>query len=507
MSGFEKIFITNELLSALAGSLSLNEAFKKIFIILENHLKIKGASVVIYNPIDREFDIQPGFQYKLSKSRIAKLVGEKKFDLKTGGIFDISRHIIQDDADGEMSFLYFPLFVNSRLSAMLLLYIKNSDISDTKIDANLVEAISTPISIIYERELLFNETKVQKNGFEFLHKLSNAVNKTLDVESILRISLKSICHNYENIVAVIAISRAQFKIIAAGSQKCFDIETNFGTILEELKENLNEDLSNFTVIKEMPKFKDEESEKKLKINIESSMWLSLNYNNNIYGYLGLFSSGRELEKLSVSAIRFLTLASNHIISAVENARLYNEVERLASIDGMTGVFNYRYFYSHLTTEIQRAKRYSLALSIIMLDIDHFKSFNDIYGHQAGDDVLRAVGRILMDEARKIDIVARYGGEEFILVAPETDLPGALGLAERIREKIEKNNFKVKSKNDTLSLKVTVSVGVSTFSETAPCENDSLIKAADDSLYHAKHSGRNRVCYNESGDLKQFRRNQ
>lgn len=507
MSGFEKIFITNELLSALAGSLSLSEAFKKIFIILETHLKIEGASVVIYNPADGEFNIQPGFQYKLSKTKVQKVLSSQKFEFKNDNIFDISRHIIPESSDDQMSYLYFPLFVNSRLSAMLLLYIKNCDIIESKIDANLVEAISTPISIIYERELLFNETKMQKNGFEFLHKLSNAINKTLDMESILRISLKCICQNFQNIVPVIAISRSHFKIIAAGSHKCFDLDSNFNAVLEQLKENLNEDVSGFSIIKETPKFNDDESEKKLKLNAESSMWLSLNYNNNIYGFLGLFSSGGELEKLSVSAIRFLTLASNHIITAVENSRLYNEVERLASIDGMTGVFNYRYFYSHLNTEIQRAVRYSLALSVIMLDIDHFKSFNDMYGHQAGDDVLRAVGRILIEEARKIDIVARYGGEEFILIAPETDQQGALELADRIRDTIENNNFMVKSKNENLSLKVSVSVGVTSFAAADSRDCDSFIKSADEALYHAKHSGRNRVCYNENGELKQFRRNQ
>ncbi len=507
MSGFEKLFITNELLNALAGSFSLSEAFKKIFIILENHLKIKGASVVIHSQAEQKFVIQHGFQYKLSRMHVQKLIDSNVFEFNKNDIFDISKHIISDSTDSQMSYLYFPLFINSRPGAMLLLHVKNSDISASKIDANLVEAISAPISIIYERELLFNETETQKKGFEFLHRLSNEINKTLDLESILRISLKYICNNFQNIVPVIAISHSRFKIIAAGSYKCFDLESGFSSVLDQLKENLNEDVSGFHLIKETPKFSDDESEKKLKLNTESSMWLSLNYNSNIYGYLGLFSSGKELEKLNVSSIKFLTLASNHIIGAVENARLYNEVERLASIDGMTGVFNYRYFYSHLQTEIQRAGRYSLELSIIMLDIDHFKSFNDMYGHQAGDDVLRAVGRILMEEARKIDIVARYGGEEFILVAPETDLSGALGLAERIRCTIEKNDFTVKSKNENLSLKVSVSVGVASFvsfgAGTHDC--DSLIKSADDALYHAKHSGRNRVCFNESGDLKQFRR--
>ena len=507
MSGFEKIFITNEILRALSGSFTLNEAFKKIFIILENHLGVSGAAVVSFDPVRNSIEIQNGLLYKIERKELDALVEKNSGKMTARGQspFDIAENRIPDESMPGFCYAFFPLFVHSELTGLMILHGRNETLKVNKIDANLIEAIASPISMIYEREKIFRETKDQKTGFEFLYTLSNSINKTLDTESILKISVKTICKKFKDIIPVIMVSRGNVKIIASGSPKCIDIKSNFSAILDEIKNNLNEDTSAFKLLLDFPAAKSKEADEMTQINLKSSLWLSLNYNNSICGYLGLFSSDDSIQSINVTSIRFLTLASNQIISAVENARLYNEVERLASIDGMTGVFNYRYFYTHMCTEVQRSKRYQTDMSIIMIDIDHFKSFNDMYGHQAGDEVLREVGKILTARARTIDIVARYGGEEFILVLPETASEGALELAERIREGIETNDFKVNSKGTELSLKVTISLGVSSYMSGNDPDADTLIKSADDSLYHAKHSGRNRVCYNHNGELLQSRR--
>ncbi|MFH1825280.1 MAG: sensor domain-containing diguanylate cyclase [Candidatus Firestonebacteria bacterium] len=189
----------------------------------------------------------------------------------------------------------------------------------------------------------------------------------------------------------------------------------------------------------------------------------------------------------------LTFFANQVAIAIENAKLYERIEYLAIVDGLTNVYNHRYFYEKLKDEIDRISRYGKQgiLSMIMLDVDHFKNYNDINGHLAGDSVLIEIGQILKNMTRKVDLVARYGGEEFMVILPETSKEGAIVLAERIRQVIEKYPFE--SRENQHSGKVTVSLGVASYGRdgTSP---DVLVEAADKGLYLAKASGRNKVCF-------------
>lgn len=192
---------------------------------------------------------------------------------------------------------------------------------------------------------------------------------------------------------------------------------------------------------------------------------------------------------SEADLKLAMTISQAAATVIENARLYRE----ATIDGMTGLYVHRYFKRRLAEELQRARRYNKSLSLIMTDIDHFKVFNDTYGHQIGDFVLQGVAGIIHDAVRDIDVPARYGGEEFIVILPETTQDGAHILAERIRQKIETTDFKTESG----VLRVTISVGVSTYPETDVEEADAFVKSADEALYEAKQTGRNRtVVYNK-----------
>ncbi len=168
--------------------------------------------------------------------------------------------------------------------------------------------------------------------------------------------------------------------------------------------------------------------------------------------------------------------------------LYDETRELSITDGLTKLYNKRYFLEILEKEFERAKRFKNALCLIVLDIDHFKSVNDTYGHLQGDSVLREIGGILVQSARKIDIIARYGGEEFVIIAPNTNMDDIHIIAERIRQATEDHDFEAEKE----PIKLTVSLGVSTLREGT---NDmlELIKKADDALYKAKSEGRNKVC--------------
>lgn len=161
---------------------------------------------------------------------------------------------------------------------------------------------------------------------------------------------------------------------------------------------------------------------------------------------------------------------------------YGETLKCALIDPLTGLFNRRYLQKFLESEIKRSKRYKLVFSILMLDIDKFKAYNDTYGHSAGDRVLCEIASILKRETRGEDAVIRYGGEEFIINMPQTDKEGARIMAERLRQRIE----------TAFLANLTISGGISSYPRDSE-EPDRLIEISDKALYRAKALGKNRIC--------------
>ena len=176
------------------------------------------------------------------------------------------------------------------------------------------------------------------------------------------------------------------------------------------------------------------------------------------------------------------------MTAYENARLFAEVERLATTDGLTGLFNRRHFFTLAVRELAFARRRSSPLAAIMLDIDHFKQINDRYGHPVGDEVIATVARRLSATARTTDVICRYGGEEFTILLPDTDDEGAGTLAERLRASVSDRPIETKAG----LLPVTISVGVSGLDGADGSVGD-LLGRADEALYQAKRDGRNRVA--------------
>jgi two-component system cell cycle response regulator len=178
------------------------------------------------------------------------------------------------------------------------------------------------------------------------------------------------------------------------------------------------------------------------------------------------------------------------VDITERVLLYEEVQRVANLDVLTGCFNRRYFMEEATKEIQRSMRYKRPLSLLMMDLDHFKIFNDRYGHQIGDQLLCHLVNLCQKQLRYADILGRYGGEEFVVLMPETNGEGAMLAAERLRKKIEE--LQVDTSEGKISM--TASMGLASleqgFDETHTL--DTLIKSADKALYYAKNAGRNCV---------------
>jgi len=196
-----------------------------------------------------------------------------------------------------------------------------------------------------------------------------------------------------------------------------------------------------------------------------------------------------IDGLSAEDRLVLQAVASELMVAVENSELYKLTRRLAITDELTNLANYRYLQQRLDEEIERARRYRKDLSLLMLDTDEFKRFNDTQGHIAGDVALEELARVLKSNTREVDVVARYGGEEFSIILPETDAAGAFVVAEKIREAVARHEFP--DAGGERGQHITVSVGLATYPTHAE-DKESLLRLADDALYHAKNGGKDRV---------------
>ena len=194
-----------------------------------------------------------------------------------------------------------------------------------------------------------------------------------------------------------------------------------------------------------------------------------------------------------SAVPISNLASEAGL-ALEVVSLYDHMKIMAVTDGLTGLYNHREFYQSLRRELERARRYRHAVSLLMIDVDDFKRFNDQYGHPAGDAALRQIGDLLRGSARNTDIIARSGGEEFAVILPESTPGGALMVAERIKSEVAAHNFTLDSKE---SVHLTVSIGIYS-SDCGDVTEDQIVSFADEASYLAKKSGKNQVVVKAPG---------
>jgi diguanylate cyclase (GGDEF)-like protein len=210
-------------------------------------------------------------------------------------------------------------------------------------------------------------------------------------------------------------------------------------------------------------------------------------NSRLSGLLAV--AGKPVARINAETEAFLAQIANQAQIVMENSRLFDRIKNLSIRDGLTNLYNHRHSIELLTNEFERVGRYETGVSLLMVDIDHFKRINDAHGHPVGDSVLREVARVLKDTLRAVDSLGRYGGEEFIAILPHTSHDEALQTADRLRRAIEEHLFRCAGKE----LRTTVSVGVASFpSDTVDAPAD-LVREADKALYRAKEGGRNRVA--------------
>jgi diguanylate cyclase (GGDEF)-like protein len=216
-----------------------------------------------------------------------------------------------------------------------------------------------------------------------------------------------------------------------------------------------------------------------------ALFVPLRLRDQSPGYLAVFRPPTAAAFEAEDA-RLLTLLAAWTAMALENLRLAQNVEKLAVTDDLTQVYNYRFLKSALRREIKRAGRYHQSLSLLMIDVDNLKAYNDRHGHLRGSFLLREMAGLFTAHVRSWDLVAKYGGDEFTVILPQTDLAGARTAAERLRSAVEDHTFPL-----AMTGAITVSIGISTFPADGTTTS-ALLEVADRALYVAKQNGRNRV---------------
>jgi diguanylate cyclase (GGDEF)-like protein len=228
-------------------------------------------------------------------------------------------------------------------------------------------------------------------------------------------------------------------------------------------------------------------DRQITLKTKTIMCVPIKSKGNILGVLEIVNKTTN-EPFTKDDLNLILRIVDHAAIAIERASLYQKMEELSITDDLTKLFNTRYLNRTLEIEINRANRHHTSLSLIFMDVDHFKTINDNYGHIVGSKLLVEMGQLLIKCLRTVDIVARYGGDEFVIVLPQTPPNNAIQIAERIRKTMEHNVF---LKKDGYSLKLTASFGVASYPESAKSKEE-LLRLADEAMYRVKYQTRNGV---------------
>lgn len=355
-------------------------------------------------------------------------------------------------------------------------------------DLRLLTTLASQVAVALDNARLYEEAKERINELQALHDVGSTVSSTLKQEALLT----QVCQILEETfnyykIAILLTNPLTNELELVASHGYGQPGGNLGRRLRIGRDGI----TGLVAATGQPLIVDDVTKDPHYICIDpqtrSEIAVPLTIKNRVIGVLNVESDmPGAFDRVD---LRLLTTLANQVAVAVENARLYEETEQLAVTDGLTEVFNHRYFQAFLDRELSRARRYHRPLSLIMIDLDRFKSINDNYGHQVGDTVLRGVAAIIKSQARDVDLVARYGGEEFMVVLPETNKNEAQSLAERIRQAVREQRYSLP--DGRAEIRVTISLGVASFPEDG-ADKSELVDKVDKALYRSKTEGRDRV---------------
>jgi diguanylate cyclase (GGDEF)-like protein len=482
-----KIAVLYDAGQAVLSTFDLDEVLQRILGIARDYFHLQNVAILLLDKEPRQLYVRSQIGWDAGEDKIYLGLGEgltgaaavKKQPVYAPDVNQDSRYICS--AKSTRSELAIPLMVRDEVVGVLDCQSDRIDHFD-KDTIDLLTLFSTQASMALQNARLYSLERQRARQLQTINAIAQQSTAVLDLEELLsrvccliqdafQVSHVSLFLREENDVVLRAHHGTLTPCIPQGGRLPANREP-WSRILASGGSLMEKDLRSAP------------DAVRLFEGCDSRMCIPLVSFGQVLGVIGLHSSNpdafRETDLQSLESVADICATS------IQNAHYVERVKQLAYLDGLTGIFNRRFFELRIMEEIERARRYGTGMAVVMVDIDQFKRLNDEFGHLLGDEVLRQVSSVFHQQLRKIDVVCRYGGEEFGILLSQTGAEHALSVAEKLRKTIEQWQF------PGVPRTVTISAGVAAFPDHGTTRDD-LVRAADTGLYAAKQAGRNHVC--------------
>jgi diguanylate cyclase (GGDEF)-like protein len=482
-----KIAVLYDAGQAVLSTFDLDEVLQRILAIARDYFHLPNVAILLLDREAQQLCVRSQIGWDAGKDIIRLGAHEgitgaavaKKQPVYAPDVSKNSRYFCA--AQSTRSELAIPLMVREEVVGVLDCQSDRLDHFDHE-TIELLTLFSTQAAIALENARLYSLERERARQLEAINTIAQQSTAVMELEELLT-RVCSIIQQAFQVSHVSLLLREEGDLVLRAHEgtltPCFPLGGRFpvaqrpwshviatsGTIVEK---DLTETPEGFRIFKE--------SASRLSIPLISF--------GQTLGVLTLHSAKRNAFR--ENELQSLESVADICANSIQNAHYVERVKQLAYLDGLTGIFNRRFFELRIMEEIERARRYGTGLAVIMADIDQFKRLNDEFGHLLGDEVLRQVSSLFHQQVRKIDVVCRYGGEEFAILLTQTNAEHATAIAEKLRKLVEGWQF------PGVPRTITISAGVAAF-PTEGRARDEIIRAADNGLYAAKQSGRNKVC--------------
>ncbi|MEW6685113.1 MAG: GAF domain-containing protein [Candidatus Edwardsbacteria bacterium] len=481
--------------SSVSAVLRLDELIEQVLTILQETFRYHKIALLLVDEKTNELTIKGAkgyskrevltFRIKIGEEGITGWVAAHGEPLLIGDVHQDSRYIEADKKT--LSELAVPLRVKEKVIGVINVEDERLNAFDS-VDQRLLTTLASQVAIAIDNARLYEEAQRRIDELTVLYGVGKSVTSVLKLDELLQRILEVLAETFHYQKGGIYLSDPITHELVVKAERGYEEELDLGHRVKIWMEGIigwvaknGEPILAPDVTKEPRYLSLDES-------VRSEIAVPLKVKDKTIGVLDV--EDERVNAFGEEDLRLLSTLASQVAIAIDNARLYEQTEQLAITDGLTELYNHRYFQEYFDRELSRAKRYQRQLSLIMIDIDHFKDYNDTYGHLMGDFILKELGKILKSNARDVDFVARYGGEEFMILLPETTKNGAYTLAEKIRKRVKEHKFSYE--NIQSFSQITISLGVANYPDDGE-EKEILIDAVDKALYRAKLEGRDRTC--------------